>query len=249
MYDKGYAPKTIKEHLVLMSSISGRAVKDRIIAVNPLADVERPKNVRKKPNPFTSAEINTILTEITRRTPQMALFFAIGFFAGARTGEIQVLMVSDIKLSEKKISITKTFSDNELKMSTKTNKDRNVDILGQLEPYIEFHQQFIKPESEFLFTNRNGTPIRSKNTVLDYWKPVIDDFAIRYRQPYQTRHTFAVHMLKAREDPNWIKDMLGHETLAMLFNTYGNCYLPDDDRRAGSRFKLDVVLPNGYQEE
>ncbi len=69
MYNKGYASKTIKEHLVLMSSISRRAIKDKIITVNPLADIERPKNIRKKPDPFTAAEINAILSEMTKRAP------------------------------------------------------------------------------------------------------------------------------------------------------------------------------------
>jgi hypothetical protein len=48
-------------------------------------------------------------------------------------------------------------------------------------------------------------------------------------------------MLAAGEDPNWVKDMLGHATLEMLFKVYGNWYQPLKDVRAGSKFVSNVA--------
>lgn len=44
---------------------------------------------------------------------------------------------------------------------------------------------------------------------------------VRYRNPYQTRHTFASVMLAAGHDPKWVATQMGHETTEMLERTYG----------------------------
>jgi len=41
---------------------------------------------------------------------------------------------------------------------------------------------------------------------------------------FAIQHTFACQMLSAGKGPNWVKDMLGHNTIDMLFKIYGNWY-------------------------
>lgn len=44
---------------------------------------------------------------------------------------------------------------------------------------------------------------------------------VRYRRPYQTRHTYASMMLTAGEPLGWVANQLGHRDLSMLARVYG----------------------------
>ncbi|WP_434777498.1 hypothetical protein [Neisseria sp. Ec49-e6-T10] len=42
------------------------------------------------------------------------------------------------------------------------------------------------------------------------WVSVLKFAGVRYRRPYQTRHTFASMMLSAGENPMWVAAQMGH---------------------------------------
>lgn len=43
------------------------------------------------------------------------------------------------------------------------------------------------------------------------WQPALRQAQVRYRYPYQTRHTFASTLLSAGENPVWVASMMGHK--------------------------------------
>ena len=55
------------------------------------------------------------------------------------------------------------------------------------------------------------------------------------RRPYQTRHTAATLMLAAGENPEWIAQVMGHSTTAMLFKVYSR-FVPNLTRQDGQAF-------------
>jgi integrase len=57
---------------------------------------------------------------------------------------------------------------------------------------------------------------------------------VRYRNPYQTRHTYASMMLSAGEHPMWVAQQMGHSDWGMIRKVYGR-FLPDADPNVGSR--------------
>jgi len=58
---------------------------------------------------------------------------------------------------------------------------------------------------------------------------------LKYRNPYQTRHTYATLLLAAGESPEWIAQQMGHITTTMLFRVYSR-YVPNLTREDGSAF-------------
>ncbi|MDR2401485.1 MAG: tyrosine-type recombinase/integrase, partial [Deferribacteraceae bacterium] len=130
--------------------------------------------------------------------------------------------------------------------STKTGEDRFVDITETLDPYIEKHFKMMETQkgnpNGYLFVNQYQKRIVECTTMAEwYWRPTLKRLNINYRQPYHMRHTFACQSIAAGEDLNWIKKMLGHETLEMLLRTYGN-WLIKREGRAGNKL-------NGYFNE
>ncbi|TLS78270.1 hypothetical protein FE236_00480 [Mariprofundus erugo] len=60
------------------------------------------------------------------------------------------------------------------------------------------------------------------------------DSGVRYRNPYQSRHTYASMMLSAGENPAWIAKQMGHTNMQMVLQKYGR-YMPDHDPLAGQK--------------
>ena len=44
------------------------------------------------------------------------------------------------------------------------------------------------------------------------WEPVLKRLGVRYRPPYQMRHTFATLAISVGENINWVARMLGHKS-------------------------------------
>lgn len=57
---------------------------------------------------------------------------------------------------------------------------------------------------------------------------------VRYRRPYQTRHTFASMMLTAGESPIWIAAQMGHADTGMIYRKYGR-WITDAAPQAGTK--------------
>jgi len=58
--------------------------------------------------------------------------------------------------------------------------------------------------------------------------------SLRYRNLYQTRHTYASILLTAGEDPMWVAQQMGHKDWGMIRKIYGAGY-PRCGADAGNR--------------
>lgn len=53
------------------------------------------------------------------------------------------------------------------------------------------------------------------------WRKAIEKAGVRYRKPYQTRHTYASMMLSAGENVMYVAGQMGHADWSMLVKVYG----------------------------
>ena len=60
-----------------------------------------------------------------------------------------------------------------------------------------------------------------QNARKRYWKPTLTVLGIRYRRPYNTRHTYATVGLMAGANPAYMANQLGH-SLDMFFKVYAS---------------------------
>lgn len=66
------------------------------------------------------------------------------------------------------------------------------------------------------------------------WTPALKKAGVRYRRPYQTRHTYASMMLSAGEHPMWVARQMGHSDWTMIARVYGR-WMPSADTLAGGK--------------
>jgi integrase len=57
---------------------------------------------------------------------------------------------------------------------------------------------------------------------------------VKYRNPYQTRHTYASMMLTAGESDRWVAAQMGHTDTGMINRIYGK-WIVDAQPDAGSK--------------
>ena len=69
----------------------------------------------------------------------------------------------------------------------------------------------------------NADAIRKKA-----WVPTLKKAGVRYRNPYQTRHTFATKHISQGVNLFWLAGQMGHKGPEMIFRNYGK-YLAEYD--------------------
>ena len=235
--DNDLKPKSISNMMGMLSSIFKQAVADDLITKNPVSYISKPKVQSKQIDPFDYDEMIKILKWVDAHHPEMTCFFAVAFFTGMRTGEIMALKWSDIDFNKHSITVQRTMSKGRLKESTKTSDSRTIDIIEDLDPYLARHKQYTFMKSDFMFLTYLNEPFcQIQNISKTYYEPCLKALQIKYRNIYQTRHSFACLMLDLKEDLNWLKNMLGHSTLEMILKTYGNRII----RKSTDRKRLNI---------
>jgi len=66
------------------------------------------------------------------------------------------------------------------------------------------------------------------------WAHAVKKACVRYRRPYQTRHTYTSVMLSAGEHPTWVAGQMGHSDWTMIARVYGR-WMPSNDTHAGGK--------------
>jgi integrase len=78
------------------------------------------------------------------------------------------------------------------------------------------------------------------------WTAALKRAKVRYRKPYQTRHTFATMMLMAGENPLWVAKQMGHTDAALTLKRYAR-WIASDMPNAGSK-AVALWSPVGHLE-
>ena len=87
--------KSINEARNVLSQIFKRAYYDEVIDTNPVERIERYKQAPSEPKPFTTLEIEKIISALDAPYKQ---FFQFAFYTGLRTGELLGLRWEDLEL-------------------------------------------------------------------------------------------------------------------------------------------------------
>ena len=224
--------KSVINIRIIFNGIFEDALRDELIPKNPFSIVKAPKNIALRENiPFSKDEIFKILDA---SPDKIKLFYGIGFFCGMRTGEVTALKWESISLSNKTISVKATRNKG-IETSPKTKSSiRDVDILDVLIPYIENHLKYKIDESEYVFNSNLNKPYHSAMKIsTTYWKKVLKELEIPYRNLYQMRHTFASLMISSGEDILWVASMLGHKNANITLQVYAK-YIKNEKKSRGT---------------
>ena len=214
--------KTINNYVSVLRESLALAVVDKMLASNPANDVPRAKFQKPPPDPFSREEADKIVAGITARFPaQVANLVATWFWTGLRTSEIVGLRWSNVNLRSATLSVTEAQVRGVRKLTTKTNATRTVQLNGLALAALERQSVFTAEQCDVVFHDpRYDQPWNDERAFRrSFWTPTLKDLAIRYRRPYNMRHTYATVMLMAGMNHLFCAKQLGH-SVEMLLGTY-----------------------------
>ncbi|MDP3626116.1 MAG: site-specific integrase, partial [Hydrogenophaga sp.] len=203
---------------------------DRLEFTSAFRNIKPLKMKRSDVMPFTLDEVQQILTTVRADYRQ---YFTVRFFTGMRTGEAHGLKWKYIDFERRLILVREAIvlkEEDELKTDGSV---RDIQMNDLVFDALQAQFKVTGKISEFVFCNRNGTPIDNQNFLNRVWSPLLRHLDIPHRRAYQMRHTAATLWLASGEAPEWIARQLGHTSTEMLFRVYSR-YVPNLTRRDGS---------------
>ncbi len=214
------------------------AVQDELIPKNPLKDwgYKRPEApAPSRIDPFTPDEQRAILAATNGQAKNLIQF---AFWSGLRTSEIIALEWSDIDFEQGLVSVNKAITTaSKHAESTKTKSGhREVIMLPPARSALESQFNFSGEEGGRVFKHpRTGGDLKNDQSIRKgIWKPALEASGVRYRYPYQTRHTFASMMLSAGEPLAWVSKQMGHSSVLVTAQVYAR-WVPSGLENAGSK--------------
>lgn len=191
------------------------------------------KQKRTDVQPFTLEEVQRILDTVR---PDFRDYLTVRFFTGLRTGEVNGLKWKHVDLDRNLILVRETVVNGQETDGVKTDTSiRDIAMLPMVRAAIENRFKDRRSDCPWVFATSEGNPIDAHNFSNRVWYPLLRYLELEPRRPYQTRHTAATLMLAAGENPEWIAQVMGHSTTAMLFKVYSR-FVPNLTRQDGQAF-------------
>lgn len=216
------------------------ALDDDLIEANPLygwkfARKEAPKSADDI-DPFTAEEQSAILQAC--RDDQTRNLFQFAFWSGLRTSELCALEWGDIDWQRDiaRISRALTQAADEAETPKTRRGARDVKLLAPALSALISQKEHTYLANGAVFHNpRTGEPWTGDQSIRHGpWTAALKKAGIRYRRPYQSRHTYASMMLSAGESPMWVAAQMGHSDWSMISRVYGR-WIRDAAPEAGNK--------------
>ena len=230
-------PKRLANILLPLRAVLKDAAADEIIDRNVLhgwkPEIKAKLRDETAIDPFTPDEIRLICAACDGQLRNLVQF---GFWTGVRTSELFALRWPDVDWRRGLVRVQRARVRGETKTTKTAAGVRDVKLLP---PALEAlkaqrtHTELLG--GEIFHDPRTDAPWSGDHALRSGpWRRALRAAGVRYRYPYQMRHTYASMMLSAGENPAWIARQMGHADWGMIRRTYAR-WMPDVEPNAGDK--------------
>jgi integrase len=233
--------KTVNNYVSVLREAFELAVQDRMLTDNPVDKVPRAKHQKDPPDPFSRDEAEAIIADTHKHHPgQVANLVEWWFFSGARTGEAFGLQWPKVDLRSGHVLIDEAVVRGERK-GTKTSTARDVILNSRAQAALARQKAHtLLAGAEVWQDPRYGSAwVDERAFRRSFWTPTLKRLGIRYRRPYNMRHTYATMMLMAGMTPAFCAKQLGH-SVEVFLRTYSKWL--NGDQNALEMQRLEAAL-------
>lgn len=237
--------KTIRNQLSFLRSALDEAVTDGVLQINPVSLVTASRYQSDKTSadsdyivdPLSPAEVDAVLSAAGNKQWENLFMFAIQ--TGLRSSELCSLRWRDIDFIGKTAHVQSASVVGVIKGTKTKAGTRKVELNDSAMAVLASQKTFTFMKDATIFEDpKTNKPWASADAIRKKaWVPTLRKAGIRYRNPYQTRHTFATRHISQGANLFWLAGQMGHKGPEMLFRHYGS-YLKEYDGNTEKRPKL-----------
>lgn len=220
--------KSIKNITQPLRNVIEGAINDDLIEYNPFERVKLSKIISKdqfdsefEVDPFSIDEIHRILASCPN--DQVRNLWKFSFATGMRPSELMALEWQMIDWVGFTVSVRQVRVVGKTSKRTKTaSGKRNIDMRLAAHEALINQEKHTKLQRGLIFRNENmDDGFWSAKVLRRHWTHILLKAGVRYRNPYQTRHTFASTLLSEGGKPLYVANQMGHKTVEMINRNYG----------------------------
>lgn len=238
------SPKTLRNKFSFLRSALAEAVTEGIVELNPIDSIKLSNYVKKdnKVNlnnehedidPFTPEEVFKIYQQC-KHDELNIIQFVIN--TGLRSSEWSALKWENVDFDKSMVTINVAIVHDKIKR-TKTNAGRREIPLNDEAVQALKRQKLLSLNNEcFVFPNDTRFKEKLPNGKFNRinpdsfrkhkWSRILEQAQVKYRYPYQMRHTFATRHISQGINLWQLANWMGHSSPEMLFRHYGS-YIDD----------------------
>ena len=247
-YGKKVTTNTLSNIISPLRVALDLAVIEKKINVNPLNKItlyglQKGQKIDKH-DPFNRDEIHALLLTATG---QFANYLRFAIFTGLRPSEQVALTWQDYNPRLRTLTVDKSLTDyDDVPTDTKTAASNRTIHLSPTAIYaLDQQKKYTYLTGAEIFNNPfTNKPWNGSRPIRQKFKLICRDAKVRYRKPYQTRHTYASMQLTAGENIAFISEQMGHTDVAFTLQIYASYiqkHRPDAGWKADSEFTdLDI---------
>lgn len=238
LVDEEYALASIKIVSCVLNGCFQQALRNGLIERNPVKLAELPRQKEKKTRQALTKEQQAIFMEYAKDS-YLYNFFAVMLRTGLRNGEMRGIKYTDIDKKSKVLHVQRTLKYIEgigyLEDTPKTRtSNRDIPLTAATLQLLEEQRRYwgfkVERIDRYLFCNEHGEPLSRERVQAELTRIIKrivaagNDF--ERITPHVFRHTFATRAIEAGMQPQVLKTILGHSSLAMTMDLYSHV-LPD----------------------
>lgn len=221
------SPKRINNILVPIRAVFEDAYLDEVIDRNPFSRIKNLSFRTEEPQPFSPDEVKAILNALPEQGKNLIQF---AFCTGLRTSELIALEWGDIDWITGKVRVRRASVNKNIKFPKTKAGERDVKLFPLAIEALNNQKKFTYLADGQIFNNpRTNTPWETDGQIRKtLWQPALKKAGVLYRNPYQTRHTYASTLLSMGANQLWLANQMGHKDWGMIRKHYGR-WIPEVD--------------------
>lgn len=229
----GLSPQTVKHHHRLLFQVMKKAVQWRLLARNPVEDVDPPKVQRTEILTLDRDELNRLIQKAFHTPLYMPVLIAAG--TGMRRGEILGLKWSDIDIPRRTLTVERSLQETKDGLALKPPKTklsrRSITLPKFLIAGLEVHWLAQRKEQLALAAiyKNDGLVCAKKDGAFispEWLSRRFGEFMSKQDMTQITfhglRHTHFTHLLERGVHPKVASERAGHSSVAVTLDIYSH---------------------------
>jgi len=190
---------------------------DETIERDPTERLKSLRVQRTPPEPYSVDEVTALVAGLLKHWGgHAANYVEFGFFSGCRPSELIALLWEDVDLIGGTVRIDKARVMAKDKDRTKTAVAREIELGPRALDILRRQRELTGLKGGHVFTRDDGEPFNDLQIPWKHWRYTHKRLGLRYREPYQMRHTSVTWNLMIGKNLLWVAEQHGHSAAVML---------------------------------